>query len=113
MNSVSKTLTLEDLTNYRTEHGEDYVLSLIRQGYKLESQPLAQPVQYAQMTQSTQTLDTSGSTDIALAIGVLIIGAVLYFKWWLPTRYGLESAAARKAGVNYSAVGLTGTSKGY
>lgn len=130
MNQISRTFTLEDMNRFRTEYGEDYILDMVAQGYILEPSTSIQLLQYQYdynqhsqhnsqnnqslaKTQSLVTTEMSTSTKIILGIGVVVLAGYLYFKWWLPTRYGLEAQAAKKAGVGYSAVGLTGAGKGY
>ncbi len=106
MNIDNKTLSIEDMSRMSIEQ----TIDLYRQGYTLapQSELSTQPVM-----QDLQTSTTTDGTTILLFLGVIVVGAIIYFKWWLPTRYELEAAAARHAGVEYKAVGLTGAGRGY
>lgn len=74
----------------------DELINLYQQGYILDENP----------TYKMQTMQTT--TDGIVIIGLIVAGFYIYYKWMLPLRYKLESQAARKSGVKYSAVGLTG-----
>lgn len=74
----------------------DELIPLYQQGYTLEENP-----KYNIQTMSTLT-------DGIIIGGLIIAGFIIYYKWLLPLRYKMESEAARKSGVKYSAVGLTG-----
>ena len=74
----------------------DELISLYQQGYSLDENP----------KYNIQTMQTA--TDGIVIIGLIVAGFYIYYKWMLPLRYKLESEAARRSGVKYSAVGLTG-----
>lgn len=79
----------------------DELISLYKKGYTLDENP----------KYNIQTMSTA--TDGLIIIGLIVAGFYIYYKWWLPTRYSLESGAAKRAGVKYSAIGLTGSSSHY
>ncbi len=86
-------LTMEMIQNSSI----DELISLYKQGYTLDENP----------KYNIQTMQVS-ATDGIVITGLIVAGFYIYYKWMLPLRYKLESEAAKRSGVKYSAVGLTG-----
>jgi len=92
-------LTVQSIQNKST----DELVDLYKQGYSLNINP---NYQMKNMLEVTPTL-----SNALLIGGLLVVGFILYYKFLLPMRYKLESDAAKRSGVKYSAVGLTGTGR--
>jgi len=92
-------LTVQSIQNKST----DELVNLYKQGYSLNMNP---------NYQTKTMLEVAPTISNALLIGgLLVAGIILYYKFILPMRFDLESKAAKRAGVKYSAVGLTGTGR--
>ena len=88
----------------------DELVTLYRQGYTLNTNTQIQTQPHVTTMVGETPLTT---TNLLLAGGLLIAGFIFYYKVMLPWRYKLESDAARKSGVKYSAVGMTGMGGSY
>lgn len=88
------------------------LLNLYRQGYRLSETDINQ-LSENDLRQSIKALEqkihTLQSTTVSWPVMIILIILILVVSYYLLIlRYKIESSAARKAGVPYSAVGMTG-----
>lgn len=116
--SNNKLITLDTLRN----NPIDQTIELFKQGYRidesipnfLQSQGINQvagiPIQDLQMQIKKLQTESNTTNTVLVIIAVIVLLFLAY--WLLVLRYKIESSAARRAGVPYSAVGVTGAGRG-
>ncbi len=112
MNTNNRILQIENLR----QMSFDDILSLYKQGYRLSETEINQ-LSEKDLRQTIKALEqkiyTLQTTTVSwpVMIIIIILGFILMY-YLLILRYKIESSAARKAGVPYSAVGMTGGYRG-
>ena len=115
---MSNVITMDTMRN----NSLDNIIQMYRQGYRIDdsipqyvmSQGITQiagiPIQDLQTQLKQLQSTTSGTNIIVIIIAGILILAIGYYM--LVLRFKIESAAARRAGVPYTAMGTTGTRGG-